>query len=71
MHDEKHKRNRGCQRNKLGVSRVVWADFMEKVAFGRKGKCPAGEVSCRKVGEGQPGGSSQHKHTKKETLGVL
>lgn len=24
-----------------------------------------------KVGEGQPGGSSQHKHTKKETLDML
>lgn len=41
MHDEKYKRNRGCQRNKLGGSRVVWADFMEKVAFRKERKCPA------------------------------
>lgn len=38
----KNTKETGCQRNKLGESRLVWADFLEKVAFGREGKSPAG-----------------------------
>lgn len=64
----KNTKETGYQQNKLGGSRVFGPTSWRRYHLGI---WEGGEVSCRKVGEGQPGGSSQHKHTEKETWGVL